>query len=429
MSAADEWKEQGNAAFQAGDYQKAVDFYTNGVELEPRNRALFSNRSAAYLKIEDYAKAKLDARICIDLDKTWPKVSLSRFDAVRPCGREAPAWRTGLSPPGASCSSLSDPRSPILFCERVRSKSTYLLRDALSRRLPQGWWRLGVAQMEDKDYQAAKATFKDGLVHCKNDENLIQGAEKAQKYIDVMASVQGGSEEPFDLDSPSQKPAQPAPVAQPNGTSTGGASSSSRPPTEDVPFPGTAEQEIARIKGAPNHYAVLHVSPDASNAQLKKNYYTLARILHPDKCQLPGAEDAMTDVSLAYDTLTNVIKKTLYDQYMSQTGEGEGEGDNKPQTYAEWEARQQPMELPKWLAVLLSTKRCGWFLAVIIALILLPIIVIVFVVFLIMWVLLLPYRLTLRFCFPEKYEQMKEEREKDLAKMEEEAQDRMFAHV
>ncbi len=75
MSAADEWKEKGNAAFGAGDYQKAVDFYTNGVELEPRNRALFSNRSAAYLKIEDYAKAKLDARICIDLDKTWPKVS------------------------------------------------------------------------------------------------------------------------------------------------------------------------------------------------------------------------------------------------------------------------------------------------------------------------------------------------------------------
>lgn len=283
--------------------------------------------------------------------------------------------------------------------------------------------------MEDKDYQAAKATFKEGLVHCKNDENLIQGAEKAQKYIDVMASVQGGSEEPFDIDSPSKKPTQPAPVAPPpNGTASGGASSSS-PATDDTPFPSSAEEEIARIKRAPNHYAVLHVSPGADNTQLKKNYYTLARILHPDKCQLPGAENAMTDVSLAYDTLTNVIKKTLYDQYMSQTGEGEGEGGDKPQTYAEWEARQQPTELPKWLAVLLSTKRCGWFLALVIALILLPIVVVVFVIFLVMWVLLLPYRLTLRFCFPEKYEQMKEEREKDIAKMEEEAQDRMFAHV
>lgn len=74
MSAADDWKKKGNDAFEAEDYQKAVDYYTNGVEVEPRNRALFSNRSAAYLKLGDYAKAKLDARICIDLDKTWPKV-------------------------------------------------------------------------------------------------------------------------------------------------------------------------------------------------------------------------------------------------------------------------------------------------------------------------------------------------------------------
>ncbi len=278
--------------------------------------------------------------------------------------------------------------------------------------------------MEDKDYYAAKSTFEEGLVHCKNDENLIKGVEKAQKYIDVLNTVHGEVEEPFDLEGPSQKkePEPEAPKANGTGGLTGGSKSSS-----EVAFPGTAEEEIARIKSAPNHYAVLHVSPDASNAQLKKNYYTLARILHPDKCQLPGAEDAMTDVSLAYDTLTNVIKKTLYDQYMSQTSEGDGE--DKAQTYAEWEARQQPMELPKWLSVLLGIKGCGWILAILITILLLPLVLIVVVVFLVMWVLLLPYRLTLRFCFPEKYEQMKEEREKDLAKMEEEAQDRMFAHV
>lgn len=192
-------------------------------------------------------------------------------------------------------------------------------------------------------------------------------------------------------------------------------------------FPGTPEEEIVRIKGAPNHYAVLHVSPDASNAELKKNYYMLARILHPDKCQLPGTDEAMTSVSLAYDTLTNVIKKTLYDQYMSQQSADESEAEK--QTYAQWEASQQPMELPKWLNVLLSIKGCGWILAILISIVLLPLVLIVLVAFLVVWVLLLPYRLTLRFCFPEKYEQMKEEREKEVAKIEEEAQDRMFAHV
>lgn len=355
MSDPEQWKEKGNAAFQAAEYLKAVQYYTQGIELEPTNRALFSNRSAAYLKIEDYAKAKLDAKICIDLDRTWPK----------------------------------------------------------------GWWRLGTAQLEDKDYEAAKATFTEGLKVCAGDTNLKNGLDKAQKYIDVLASVQTGEGgEEYDLDGPATKKEEGAGAGEGGGMATGAK-------LEDS-FPASAEEEIQRIKKAPNHYAVLHVSPEASNAQLKKNYYTLARILHPDKCQLPGAEDAMTDVSLAYDTLTNVIKKTLYDQYMSQTGDT---NDGAQQTYAEWEAKQQPMELPKWLAFLLGIKGCGWFLAILIIIVLFPLVVVLLVVFFIIWIILLPYRLTLRFCFPERYEQMKQEREKDLAKMEEEAQDRMYAHV
>lgn len=270
--------------------------------------------------------------------------------------------------------------------------------------------------MEDKDFEAAKATFEEGLKHCENDANLLAGLKDAQARIDVLNSVQGGgATDTFDPDGPSRKKSTTSQNSPSNGDSGENTTTN---------WPGTAEEEIQRIKNAPNHYAVLHVAPDASNAALKKNYYTLARMLHPDKCQLPGAEDAMTSVSLAYDTLTNVIKKTLYDQYMSQSAEN-----SKDQTYAEWEASQQPMELPKWLNVLLGIKGCGWFLAVIITLLLIPLVIVVVVVLFVVWILLLPYRLTLRFCFPEKYEQMKEEREKDLAKMEEEAQDRMFAHV
>lgn len=270
--------------------------------------------------------------------------------------------------------------------------------------------------MEDKDFEAAKKTFEEGLKFCQGDVNLKQGLKDAQARIDVLSTVQGSSEPAFDPDGPSKK------------ASNAAASSSAAAGGGDSPgFPGTAEHEIQRIRSAPNHYAVLHVSPDASNAQLKKNYYTLARMLHPDKCQLPGAEDAMTSVSLAYDTLTNVIKKTLYDQYMTQQ-QAEG-GDGKEQTYAEWEASQQPMELPKWLSVLLGIKGCGWILAFLIAIVMFPLVIVVVIVFALVWIIFLPYRLTLRFCFPEKYEQMKEQQEKELARMEEERQDRYFAHV
>eukprot|EP00178_Gracilaria_changii_P027294 TRINITY_DN859_c0_g1_i1.p1 TRINITY_DN859_c0_g1~~TRINITY_DN859_c0_g1_i1.p1 ORF type:complete len:160 (-),score=26.36 TRINITY_DN859_c0_g1_i1:1105-1584(-) len=159
---------------------------------------------------------------------------------------------------------------------------------------------------------------------------------------------------------------------------------------------------------------------------MKKNYYTLARMLHPDKCQLPGAEDAMTSVSQAYDTLTNVVKKTLYDQFLSQTGD---DAEHPNQTYQEWESRQQPVELPRWLNFLLSIKGCAWILPIIILIMMLPIIIILVVLFVVLQLLCLPFKLIMRFCFPEKYAQMREEHEREIAKMEEEAQDRMFAHV
>lgn len=70
-----DFKELGNEAYQAQDYKKAVALYTEGIEHEPTNAILYSNRSAAYLNLEDYDKAKRDADMCIQLDPSWSKVS------------------------------------------------------------------------------------------------------------------------------------------------------------------------------------------------------------------------------------------------------------------------------------------------------------------------------------------------------------------
>jgi tetratricopeptide (TPR) repeat protein len=356
---AEEWKKRGNAAFTALDYEKAVIYYTNGIELEPSNPALFSNRSAAYLKTEDYGKARRDADMCIELDKNWPK----------------------------------------------------------------GWWRRGQAQLEAMEYADARATFLEGLTYCEGDDNLTRGLENADKRLFAIASVQGGDSataaDSSDPNRPSDRARAAADAVSAPASSAGGPAPARTPST--MPFPGTAAEEIKRIATAPNHYAILHVSPDASAAQMKKNYHTLARMLHPDKCQLPGASESMTQVSLAYDTLTNIVKRTLYDQFMSAE---QGE-----QTYAEWEAKQQPVELPMWLNKLLGIKGCGWILAVIFFILFLPFAIIIFIIFLVIWLMCLPYRMTLRYCFPERYAQMKEEQERELAKMDEAHQDRAFAHV
>ncbi len=74
MNAAEEWREKGNAAFNAGRYRQAVQCYTNAIEQDATNRLLFSNRSRAYLKLGLYEQARLDARVCIDIDPRWSRV-------------------------------------------------------------------------------------------------------------------------------------------------------------------------------------------------------------------------------------------------------------------------------------------------------------------------------------------------------------------
>lgn len=60
-------KEQGNAAFKAGDHETAIQFYSEALAEDPKNYAIYSNRSAAYLKIGKAAAALKDAEACI----TW----------------------------------------------------------------------------------------------------------------------------------------------------------------------------------------------------------------------------------------------------------------------------------------------------------------------------------------------------------------------
>ena len=47
---AERLKQEGNAAFKAGDFSEAVEAYGAAIELDPRNAVLYSNRAMASLK-------------------------------------------------------------------------------------------------------------------------------------------------------------------------------------------------------------------------------------------------------------------------------------------------------------------------------------------------------------------------------------------
>ncbi|MBP5230977.1 MAG: DnaJ domain-containing protein, partial [Clostridia bacterium] len=63
-------------------------------------------------------------------------------------------------------------------------------------------------------------------------------------------------------------------------------------------------------------YEVLGVSKDASDSEIKKAFYTLAKKYHPDAN--PGnkeAEQRFKEVNEAYSVLSDSEKRARYDQY------------------------------------------------------------------------------------------------------------------
>lgn len=66
-------KAKGNAAFQARKYEEAVSYYTEAISHDPSDVILYSNRSASYACLEEYAKALQDGQQCVSLNPDWAR--------------------------------------------------------------------------------------------------------------------------------------------------------------------------------------------------------------------------------------------------------------------------------------------------------------------------------------------------------------------
>ncbi|KAK2902312.1 hypothetical protein Q8A73_012058 [Channa argus] len=65
--------QQSNEACQRGDFQSAVYLYSDALHADPQNCILYSNRSAALLKLGQHQAALDDAEKACELNPKWPK--------------------------------------------------------------------------------------------------------------------------------------------------------------------------------------------------------------------------------------------------------------------------------------------------------------------------------------------------------------------
>lgn len=78
-------KEEGNAAFKAKDYKKAIDLYGQAVQVDPKNKDMNSkilqNRAQAYISVKEYDNAINDCNEALRLDPSYVKAQKIRAKA------------------------------------------------------------------------------------------------------------------------------------------------------------------------------------------------------------------------------------------------------------------------------------------------------------------------------------------------------------
>lgn len=71
-------------------------------------------------------------------------------------------------------------------------------------------------------------------------------------------------------------------------------------------------EEINRINNAKTHYEVLGVKPDATPGEIRKAYFNLSKIVHPDKAGPEGTEP-FKKANEAQAVLMDNTKRAQYD--------------------------------------------------------------------------------------------------------------------
>ncbi|XP_062855183.1 protein unc-45 homolog B [Trichomycterus rosablanca] len=167
-------KEEGNKHFQAGDIEKAIESYTKAIKVCKDKKAqavIYRNRSACFLKKENYTNAASDASKAIDVDASDIKALHRRCQALEKLGKLDMAFKDVQR-----CATL-EPKNKT-FLETLR--------------------RLG-AQIQQK----LKTTFStDSRVQnmfeiLLSDETDKEKKEKAANNLIVLAREDAGSERIF----------------------------------------------------------------------------------------------------------------------------------------------------------------------------------------------------------------------------------------
>lgn len=200
-------KEKGNSYFKAGKYDEAVQCYTIGMNADPYNAVLPTNRASAFFRLKKYAVAESDCNLAIALNRNYWKayarrgacrVALRNFQAAKedyekvlemdPNNFEATNELKKIALELQSSSSTSpekeDPKEKIQeesseICEeeKKRIEAQQLKQKAIVQK------DLGNAYFKEGKYELAIECYTQGITA--DGTNALLPANRAMAYLKI----------------------------------------------------------------------------------------------------------------------------------------------------------------------------------------------------------------------------------------------------
>ena len=322
---ANDLKDQGNKAFQAGDVQGAINLFTQAINLDPDNHVYYSNRAAAYMKADSKSKALHDAEKCVELAPDWSKgysrlgaaqQSLKRFDVAidnfKKCIELEPnnkSYWASLK----SCQDANEADKKVRFSaaqrERDAEEERIKLREKVKKDLEAEKLRQKqenelseflseVNAASNKDVKDAKEIVKDAEAAAVEDDLL------ADFFTEVSSSAEAAKEKTRSAQiaaattSDEQKPQSEEKEGE---SKERDETSLTEKYTNQNLGDGRAQVERILAKHYEwrnlNPFAVMQLGPDATEEDIKLRYKKLSLKVHPDRLRdMENARDAFEQV-------------------------------------------------------------------------------------------------------------------------------------
>ncbi|KAL5530275.1 STI1 [Sanghuangporus sanghuang] len=229
-------KDQGNKAFAAKDYDKAIVLFSKAIQLDPSNHVLYSNRSAAHAGKKDWQTALEDAEACIKANPSWSKGYARKGAALHGAHKwdeaiaayqeglkleDSAALRKGLKEvEEAKAMDSSDPEN-VHPLGKLFSDPNMISKIAANPRTSK---------------YLSDAAFMATLQSIQKDPKLIQGALQDPRMIEVMGLLMGIDVQSFSRPegAGNDGPSEPFSPPPPNPSAWAGPSTSSETPSAKV---------------------------------------------------------------------------------------------------------------------------------------------------------------------------------------------------